>query len=73
MSRRIHKQKKYKRGTPIQDRVEPRMKALGYDTSTMQVVRFGGGQVYEIVLGGRIIGKYTSQIDELVIVETPEE
>lgn len=73
MTRRIRKPEKYKRGTPIRDRVEPRMRARGYDTNTLQVIRFGGGQVYEIVLGGRIIGKYTAKIDELVLFETPGE
>ena len=65
--------KKYKHGTPIRDRVVPQMKALGYDTHTLQLVRFGGGLVYEIVLEGRIIGKYTANIDELVIFDKPGE
>lgn len=67
------KTRAYKRGTPIKDRVEPRMRALGYDTRTLQVVRFGNGQIYEIVLDDRIIGKYTAVIDELFIYQVPEE
>ena len=58
---------KYKRGTSIKDRIEPRMRDQGYDTSTLRVVRFGGGQLYEIVIEDRIVGKYTAQIDEMVL------
>lgn len=69
MTRRNGKLKKYKRGTPILDRVKPQLQAKGYDTSTLRLVRFGGGSVYEIVLKDRIIGKYTAQIDELLIFD----
>jgi hypothetical protein len=65
--------KKYKRGTPIRDRVEPRLRELGYDTSTLRLVRFGGGTVFEIALDDRIMGRYTAQNDELVIFDIPGE
>lgn len=63
----------YKRGTPIKERVEPKLLALGYDTSTLRVIRFGGGSVYEVVLDDRIVGSYTAQIDELRMVDKIEE
>lgn len=65
--------RKYKRGTPIKDRVEPQLQELGYNTSSLRVVRFGGGHIYEIVLDERIVGKYTAQIDELVMHSKPNE
>lgn len=64
---------KYKRGTPIRDRVGPQIRDLGYDTSSLQVVRFGGGHVYEVVLEERIVGKYDGQYDKLHLYSTPEE
>lgn len=69
MRRRI-----YKRGTPIRDRVEPRLQELGYDTSTLRVVRFGiGGATHEIVLNDRIVGEYDHLHDSLRLYSQPEE
>lgn len=63
----------YKRGTSIRERVEPKLLALGYDTSTLQIVRFGGGSFYEIVLEDRIVGSYTARRDELRMFDKIEE
>ena len=63
----------YKRGTPIKDRVEPKLQALGYDTSTLQIVRFGRGQIYEVVLDDRIVGSYSALGDELRMFDNAEE
>lgn len=65
--------RKYKRGTPIRDRVEPQLQELGYDTSTLRVVRFGGGCINEIVLNDRIIGEYDHLHDTMRLYSKPGE
>lgn len=71
--RRRPKMRKFKRGTPVKDRVEPRLQALGYDTSTLQVLRFGYGSIYEILLDEHIIGSYNLLTDQLDLPELPKE
>lgn len=73
MIRRNRAPKKYKRGTPVQDRVEPQLQELGYDTSTLRVVRFGAGFTYEVVLDERIVGEYNVTHDSLHLYSKPEE
>jgi hypothetical protein len=53
--------------------VEPQLQALGYDTSALQIVRFGRGQIYEVVLDDRIVGSYSALGDELRMFDTVEE
>ena len=70
----IKRRRPYKRGTPIKDRVEPKLQELAYDTETLRLVRFGtGGGTYEIVINERIIGEYDSLHDRLHIYSKPEE
>lgn len=74
MVRRRSSAKPYKRGTPMQDRVAPKLAQLGYDISTLRLVRFGrGGGTYELVLNDRIIGEYDGLHDRLYVYSEPTE
>lgn len=68
--RRRPRQKNYKRGTPVKDRVDMQLQAAGCDTSTLRVIRFGRyGSIYEIVLDERCIGFYNHLTDQLDLLE----
>ena len=72
-SRRI-RAPKYKRGTPVRDRVDPQLQERGYNTSTLRLTRLGrGGGTYEIVINDRIIGEYDALHDKLHLCSNPEE
>ena len=66
--------RKYKKGTPVRDRVEPRLQEMGYNTSSLRVVRFGSkGTTFEIVLDDRIVGEYVTADDKLHLYSLPNE
>lgn len=71
--RRRPKARKYESGTPVKDRVEPQLQALGYDTSTLEVVRFGRSPLTEILIRGRSVGTYHIPQDILRIYNTTKE
>ena len=71
--RRRPKARNFKRGTPVKDRIEPQLRALGYDTSTLEIHRFCKGSIYDIFLEGNGVGSYNHLTDTLDVPELPEE